>query len=236
MNTNDISIDELASLLGKNLSKRTVVFCKTIKLDTLSKILEYHSINGTFLGISNCGYLTNYQLENICLLFPDGFNGVSNDNVQSIENFNGPELNSSYQKQKKYHASIKKQENQNTQLEIEEILQPKLNIIIKQKVERKPKPIAKNSSNVFLGNKKSFKDNFNNDIIKQIRAELGLTQQQFALAAGFNTVQQISGLENNTRGIGMNLLFKVIESLNSNNIEASISIKVKVNKKLIRIC
>lgn len=234
MNKNDISIDELASLLGKNLSKRTVVFCKTIKLDTLSKILEYHSINGTFLGIFNCGYLTNYQLENICLLFPDGFNGFSNDNVQSIENFNGPELNSSYQKQKKYHASIKKQENKNTQLEVEEILQPKLNIIIKQKVERKP--IAKNSSIDLLGNKKSFKDNFNNDIIKQIRAELGLTQQQFALAAGFNSVQQISGLENNTRGIGMNLLFKVIESLKSNNIEASISIKVKVNKKVIRVC
>ncbi|MEY2703531.1 MAG: Helix-turn-helix domain [Bacteroidota bacterium] len=234
MKITDTSIDELALLLGKYLNKRTVVFCKTVKLDTLSKILECHSINGTFLGIPNCGNLTNYQLESICMLFPEGLNIVSNDYVQSIENFKSPELKSSFQKQYKNQTTIKQQNNLYKQIEIEGFLKPKLNINIKEKVNHMP--AAKHSSNGSIGDKKSLKHNFNNDIIKQIRKELGLTQQQFAVAAGFNTVQQISGLENNTRGIGINLLFKVIESLKSNNIEASLSIKVKVKNKVIRIC
>lgn len=40
------------------------------------------------------------------------------------------------------------------------------------------------------------------NIIKDIRTELGMTQAAFAKVSGFNKVQQVSGLENNVKGLG----------------------------------
>lgn len=73
------------------------------------------------------------------------------------------------------------------------------------------------------------------NIIKEIRTELGMTQKQFSEAAGFQSVQQISGLENRQRGIGFNLLGKVVRFLASNGYSASLDVTLTINEKKIRI-
>jgi transcriptional regulator with XRE-family HTH domain len=73
------------------------------------------------------------------------------------------------------------------------------------------------------------------NIIKEIRTELGMTQKQFSEAAGFATIQQISGLENNQRSIGFNLLGKIVRNLAANGLDASLDISLTVNEKKIRI-
>lgn len=73
------------------------------------------------------------------------------------------------------------------------------------------------------------------NIIKEIRTELEMTQKQFSEAAGFQSVQQISGLENKQRGVGFNLLGKVVRHLASNGFNASLDVVLTVNKKKIRI-
>lgn len=73
------------------------------------------------------------------------------------------------------------------------------------------------------------------NIIKEIRTELGMTQKQFSENAGFATIQQISGLENNQRGVGFNLLGKIVRTLASNGFDASLDVVLTINKKKIRI-
>ena len=73
------------------------------------------------------------------------------------------------------------------------------------------------------------------NIIKEIREELGMTQSQLAKAAGFNKVQQISGLENKQRGVGFNLLGKVVRHLAANGFNASLDVVLTINDKKIRI-
>ena len=73
------------------------------------------------------------------------------------------------------------------------------------------------------------------NIIKEISDELAMTQSQLAKAAGFNKVQQISGLENKQRGIGFNLLGKVVRNLAANGYEASLDVVLTINDKKIRI-
>ncbi len=73
------------------------------------------------------------------------------------------------------------------------------------------------------------------NIIKEIRTELGMTQKQFSENAGFATIQQISGLENKQRGIGFNLLGKIVRNLASNGFDASLDVVLTINKKKIRI-
>ena len=73
------------------------------------------------------------------------------------------------------------------------------------------------------------------NVIKEIRDELGMTQSQLAKSAGFNKVQQISGLENKQRGIGFNLLGKVVRHLAANGYNASLDVILTINNKKIII-
>jgi transcriptional regulator with XRE-family HTH domain len=73
------------------------------------------------------------------------------------------------------------------------------------------------------------------NVIKEIREELKMTQSQLAKAAGFNKVQQISGLENKQRGIGFNLLGKVVRNLAANGHNASLDVSLTINDKKIII-
>jgi len=73
------------------------------------------------------------------------------------------------------------------------------------------------------------------NIIKEIRTELGMTQKQLSESAGFATVQQISGLENNQRGVGFNLLSKIVRTLVVNGYDASLDVVLTINRKKIRI-
>jgi transcriptional regulator with XRE-family HTH domain len=73
------------------------------------------------------------------------------------------------------------------------------------------------------------------NIIKDIRTELGMTQAAFAKVSGFNKVQQVSGLENNVKGLGFFLLSKIVRHLASNGISASLDVILTVNQKKIRI-
>lgn len=73
------------------------------------------------------------------------------------------------------------------------------------------------------------------NIIKDIRTELKMTQAAFAQAAGFNKIQQISGLENNVKGLGFFLLSKIVRHLASNGIDASLDVILTVNQKKIII-
>jgi transcriptional regulator with XRE-family HTH domain len=73
-------------------------------------------------------------------------------------------------------------------------------------------------------------------IIKEIRAELGLTQKDFAEKAGFvgkGSVIQVSLLENNHRKIGFNLLGKVVRNLAANGYDISLDVTINVNDKKI---
>lgn len=70
-------------------------------------------------------------------------------------------------------------------------------------------------------------------LIKSIRTELGLTQSQFAEAAGITSFQQVSGLESNRRNVGYNLLNRIICNLASNGHLVSLDITVTVNDKKI---
>ena len=73
------------------------------------------------------------------------------------------------------------------------------------------------------------------NIIKEIRTELGMTQAVFAKEAGFNTVQQISGLENNQRGIGFNLLGKMVRNLSANGHPIALDVNLTVVDKTLII-
>ncbi len=73
------------------------------------------------------------------------------------------------------------------------------------------------------------------NIIKDIRTELGMTQARFAKVAGFNKVQQVSGLENNVKGLGFFLLSKIVRHLASNGIPASLDVVITIDQKKIRI-
>lgn len=73
------------------------------------------------------------------------------------------------------------------------------------------------------------------NIVKEIRTELKMTQNEFAKAAGFNKIQQISSLENRPIGVGFNLLGKIVRNLAVNGHEASLDVVLTINEKKIRI-
>jgi transcriptional regulator with XRE-family HTH domain len=73
------------------------------------------------------------------------------------------------------------------------------------------------------------------NIIKEIRKELNLKQVEFAPLAGFNTVQQVSQLERNVYGLGLNLIAKMVRNLSANGYQVSVDISVTVNDKTIVI-
>lgn len=73
------------------------------------------------------------------------------------------------------------------------------------------------------------------NIIKEIRKELNLKQVEFAPLAGFNTVQQVSQLERNVYGLGLNRISKMVRNLSANGYQVSVDISVTVNDKTIVI-
>jgi transcriptional regulator with XRE-family HTH domain len=69
------------------------------------------------------------------------------------------------------------------------------------------------------------------DLIKKLRAELGMTQLQFAQAAGINSFQQVYLYETGRRQLGYNLLNRIICNLASNGYLVSLDIIVMINDK-----
>jgi transcriptional regulator with XRE-family HTH domain len=73
------------------------------------------------------------------------------------------------------------------------------------------------------------------NIVKMLREELKLSQSKFAKVAGFNSVQQVSNLENMRQNVGLGLINKMVENLNQNGQEAELIVKVRINGKSIRL-
>lgn len=72
-------------------------------------------------------------------------------------------------------------------------------------------------------------------ILKKLREELNLSQSRFAKVAGFNSVQQVSNLENMRQNVGLGLINKMVNNLNQNGHEAQLIVKVRVNGKSFRL-
>lgn len=72
-------------------------------------------------------------------------------------------------------------------------------------------------------------------IVKKLREELNLSQSKFAKVAGFNSIQQVSNLENMRQNVGLGLINKMVNNLNQNGHEAELIVKVRINGKSIRL-
>jgi transcriptional regulator with XRE-family HTH domain len=66
------------------------------------------------------------------------------------------------------------------------------------------------------------------NIVKELRSALGLSQSKFAKLTGFNSIQQISNLENSKQNVGLGLLNKMIDNMNENGTPATLSIKITI--------
>lgn len=78
-------------------------------------------------------------------------------------------------------------------------------------------------------------DTNSENIVKQIRTLLELSQSQFAEVTGINKIPQVSALENGRRRIGFNLLKRMIDTLKKSGYRVSMKIEVKINGKIIRL-
>jgi transcriptional regulator with XRE-family HTH domain len=78
-------------------------------------------------------------------------------------------------------------------------------------------------------------DTHSENIVKQIRTLLELSQSQFAEVTGINKIPQVSALENGRRRIGFNLLKRMIDTLKKSGYRVSMKIEVKINGKVIRL-
>jgi transcriptional regulator with XRE-family HTH domain len=79
-------------------------------------------------------------------------------------------------------------------------------------------------------------EDINSDnIVKQIRTLLELSQSQFAEVTGINKIPQLSALENGRRRIGFNLLKRMITTLKESGYRVSMKIEVKINGRVIRL-
>lgn len=78
-------------------------------------------------------------------------------------------------------------------------------------------------------------DTNSDNIVKQIRALLELSQSQFAEVTGINKIPQLSALENGRRRIGFNLLKRMIDTLKENGYRVSMKIEVKINGHVIKL-
>lgn len=78
-------------------------------------------------------------------------------------------------------------------------------------------------------------DTNSDNIVKQIRTLLGLSQSQFVEVVGINKIPQLSALENGRRRIGFNLLKRMVDTLKDSGYRVSMKIEVKVNGKVIRL-
>jgi transcriptional regulator with XRE-family HTH domain len=78
-------------------------------------------------------------------------------------------------------------------------------------------------------------DTHSENIVKQIRTLLELSQSQFSEVTGINKIPQVSALENGRRRIGFNLLKRMIDTLKQSGYRVSMKVEVKVNGKIIRL-
>ena len=78
-------------------------------------------------------------------------------------------------------------------------------------------------------------DTHSENIVKQIRTLLELSQSQFAEVTGINKIPQVSALENGRRRIGFNLLKRMIDTLKKSGYRVSMKIEDKINGKVIRL-
>jgi transcriptional regulator with XRE-family HTH domain len=68
-------------------------------------------------------------------------------------------------------------------------------------------------------------------IIKALRAELGMTQAEFAEQSGVGSYQQVSGIESGRRNLGLGLLTKIVNNLSANGHQVALDITLTVNDK-----
>lgn len=69
------------------------------------------------------------------------------------------------------------------------------------------------------------------NLIKKIRQELEMTQQEFANKAGIRSYQQVSGLESGRRNIGLSLLTRIVNNLSANGVEIALDITITLKDK-----
>jgi transcriptional regulator with XRE-family HTH domain len=67
------------------------------------------------------------------------------------------------------------------------------------------------------------------NIVKELRSKLGLSQSKFAKVAGFNSIQQVSNLENDRQNVGLGLIKKMVDSLNTAGHRATLTVIVSVD-------
>jgi transcriptional regulator with XRE-family HTH domain len=69
------------------------------------------------------------------------------------------------------------------------------------------------------------------NIVKELRSKLGLSQSKFAKVAGFNSIQQVSNLENDRQNVGLGLIKKMVDSLNVSGHRATLTVIVSVDEE-----
>lgn len=67
------------------------------------------------------------------------------------------------------------------------------------------------------------------NVVKELRQQLGLSQSKFAKIAGFNSIQQVSNLENDRQNVGLGLIKKMVESLNASGHRATLTVIVSID-------
>ena len=71
--------------------------------------------------------------------------------------------------------------------------------------------------------------------VKEIREALGLTRSQFTEISGLNSVQYIHNIESGKHNVGINLLEKIVKSLNNNGHKAELTVSINVDGKDILV-
>lgn len=73
------------------------------------------------------------------------------------------------------------------------------------------------------------------NVVKELRNQLGLSQSKFAKVAGFNSIQQVSNLENDRQNVGLGLIKKMVDALNKNEHRATLTVIISIDDQDILI-
>jgi transcriptional regulator with XRE-family HTH domain len=73
------------------------------------------------------------------------------------------------------------------------------------------------------------------NVVKELRKQLNLSQSKFAKVAGFNSIQQVSNLENDRQNVGLGLIKKIVESLNASGHRATLTVIISIDDEDILI-
>lgn len=71
--------------------------------------------------------------------------------------------------------------------------------------------------------------------IKEIRESLGLTRSKFTEVSGLSSVQYIHNIESGKHNVGLNLLDKIVKSLNANGYRAELTVSINLEGKDILV-